>query len=154
VLIDGGNRNHFRSWFYIYLFNFITEMPLFNTPQYPVVDPDPSTSKAILNFNSCDIINMTGFGTFGYVFGYFTARKPFRQFNGRITCVIGLTGGLLYGIMRSTQRFAGLEANEAEVARYGAIPAAALAETESRRNIRNVNLIDTNAIDIAKRAEK
>jgi hypothetical protein len=129
-------------------------MPTFHTPKYPVVDPDPSTSKAILNFNSCDIISMVGFGAFGYGFGWFTARKPFRQFNGRITCVLGLTGGLLYGIMRSIQRFAGLEANDAEVARFGAIPAAALAETESRRNIRNVNLIDTQAIDIAKRAEK
>jgi hypothetical protein len=82
------------------------------------------------------------------------ARKPFRTFNGRITCVLGLTGGVLYGIMRSTQRLAGLEANDAEVARYGSIPSALLAETEQRRDIRNLNLIDTEAIDIAKRAEK
>jgi hypothetical protein len=83
-----------------------------------------------------------------------SARKPFRGYNGRITALIGVTGGFLYGVMRSTQRLSGLEPNEAEVARYGAIPSRLLDETEKRRDIRNVNLIDTEAIDIAKHAEK
>ncbi len=88
------------------------------------------------------------------VFFFVSARKPFRTFNARTTFVIGLTGGFLYSIMRSTQRLAGLEPNDAEVARYGYIPASVLAETEERRQIRNLNLIDTEAADISKRAVK
>ncbi len=46
-----------------------------SVPSYPVVDPDPSTSKAISNFNVRDYANAAGMGAFGYVFGWFTGMR-------------------------------------------------------------------------------
>jgi hypothetical protein len=49
-------------------------MPAVNTPSYPVVDPDPSTSKALSNFSGRDVANVFGFGAFGYLFGWATGK--------------------------------------------------------------------------------
>lgn len=77
------------------------------------------------------------------------ARKPFRAFNSRHTLAVGLVGGFLYSLMRSTQRLVGLEPNDVEVARLGFIPSEILQETEKKREMRNLNMIDYKTAELS-----
>ncbi len=56
---------------------------------------------------------------------------------------VGLFGGFLYAVMRSTQRFAGLEPNATEVARYGALSSEQLAARINHINVPNKSLIES-----------
>ena len=51
---------------------------------------------------------------------------------------------MLYGVMRSTQRLAGLEPNASEVARYGALTAEQLSSRVAKLNVPNGGLVDSN----------
>jgi len=46
-------------------------MPVTHIPKYPVVDPDPSVSKAIGNFNSTDYSAIVGGAVLGFTAGWF-----------------------------------------------------------------------------------
>jgi hypothetical protein len=71
------------------------------------------------------------------------ARKPFRAVNSKFLGGVGLFGGFLYAVMRSTQRLAGLEPNASEVSRYGALSQEQLAARLNYMNVPNKNLIDS-----------
>jgi hypothetical protein len=51
---------------------FTDKMPTTHKPKYPIVDPDPSTRKAIYNFNFQDYLHITAFSTAGYGWGWLT----------------------------------------------------------------------------------
>lgn len=74
---------------------------------------------------------------------FFAARKPFRPSNSKFLAGVGLVGGVLYGVMRSTQRLAGLEPNDSEVAKYGALTSAQLASRVAKMNVPNGGLVDS-----------
>ncbi len=46
-------------------------MPATHVPKYPVVDPEPSMTKAMGNFNMNDLTHMAAFTVSGYVVGWF-----------------------------------------------------------------------------------
>ena len=46
-------------------------MPVTHVPKYPVVDPDPSSGKAILNFGFTEFRNLFLFMASGYTVGWF-----------------------------------------------------------------------------------
>lgn len=50
-------------------------MPTTHVPKYPVVDPSPSITKALGNFNVRDYVNVALFTGGGYVFGFLTGKK-------------------------------------------------------------------------------
>jgi hypothetical protein len=45
-------------------------MPTTFVPRYPVVDPNPSVSKALKHFNLQDYANLAAFCVSGYTFGW------------------------------------------------------------------------------------
>ncbi len=46
-------------------------MPATHIPRYPVVDPEPSMTKAMGNFNGNDVAHIGAFASAGYVVGWF-----------------------------------------------------------------------------------
>mmetsp|Transcript_1354 Transcript_1354/g.2195 ORF Transcript_1354/g.2195 Transcript_1354/m.2195 type:complete len:122 (-) Transcript_1354:44-409(-) len=120
-------------------------MPTTHKPKYPVVDPEPSLSRALMNFNFTDYLGITAFSGSGFVFGWLTARKPFRVPQSRFLAGIGLCAGITYASLSSMQRFMGLEPNYREVQLYGALTAAELEKKEGLANIPNAALIDSEA---------
>ncbi len=49
-------------------------MPLFGTPKWPVVDPNPDLSKAAVNVNAGDVGYIVGLPTLGAVGGYLSGK--------------------------------------------------------------------------------
>lgn len=52
-------------------------MPTTHVPKYPVVDPSPSMSKAVCNFNFTDYTRVAAFTASGYIFGWMTGTSFF-----------------------------------------------------------------------------
>ncbi len=141
-------------------FMFYTHKPI-----YPVVKPDPAVTECVANFNFKDL-SVLAVGTFAsYGFGWQTgidnfseisvvfslifqyifnsARRPFRVSNARFCGVIGFFGALSFGIQSSAQRFMGLEPNESEIAKFGALTEAQLERFNKRARYTNNALIDS-----------
>jgi hypothetical protein len=49
-------------------------MPLTHTAKYPIVDPAPSVSKAIANYNLKDLCTITLLSTSFYVYGWLSGK--------------------------------------------------------------------------------
>ena len=49
-------------------------MPVTSVAKYPIVDPSPSFTKALGNFNVCDYLTVGAFTGSGYVFGWLTGK--------------------------------------------------------------------------------
>jgi hypothetical protein len=62
---------------------------------------------------------------------------------GRFNAFIGLTAGFAYAVQSSVNRLTGLEANDSEVARYGAISTEQLQRIAPKLTQANANLIDS-----------
>jgi hypothetical protein len=45
-------------------------MPLLHKPKYPVIDPDPTMERAVMNFSVLDVATIAGFTLAGYVTGH------------------------------------------------------------------------------------
>jgi hypothetical protein len=73
------------------------------------------------------------------------ARRQFRRPQALFLAGIGLMAGMTYASISSMQRFAGLEQNDGEVARYGALTVGQLKAKEDHLNYPNVGLIDDRA---------
>mmetsp|Transcript_548 Transcript_548/g.556 ORF Transcript_548/g.556 Transcript_548/m.556 type:complete len:122 (+) Transcript_548:94-459(+) len=116
-------------------------MPMTNKPSYPVVDVDPSLGKAIASFHFTDYLTVVGFASSGFVMGWFGARKPFRTYNSRFLCSIGLVAGIMYAVQNSTCRLVGIRENKSEVAAYGVMSAESIAEHNERSTVPNIDLI-------------
>jgi len=52
----------------------LTKMPLTHTAKYPIVDPAPSVSKAIANYNLKDLGTITLLSTSFYVYGWLSGK--------------------------------------------------------------------------------
>jgi hypothetical protein len=50
--------------------NCSSAMPLLHKPKYPVVDPDPTLERAVMNFSVFDVATIAGFTLAGYVTGH------------------------------------------------------------------------------------
>jgi hypothetical protein len=46
-------------------------MPTIHIPKYPIVDPEPSVSKAVSNFNAEDWFHVALFTSAGFITGWF-----------------------------------------------------------------------------------
>ncbi|KAJ1442947.1 hypothetical protein B484DRAFT_441834 [Ochromonadaceae sp. CCMP2298] len=120
-------------------------MPATHKATFPVVDPSPSLGRAVGNFNFTDYTTIGAFSGAGFVFGWLTARKPFRVPQSRFLAVLGVMAGVSYASLSSMQRLMGLEPNSREVFLNGALSAAELEKKEGLANIPNAALIDSDA---------
>eukprot|EP01039_Chlorochromonas_danica_P000445 gene445-479_t len=124
------------------------------TPKYPVVDPNPSMTKTVANFNLTDLSAIGLFTFSGFVTGWFGARKPLRAFNSRFTAGIGLMAGFSYAVLGSTQRLLGIEPNESEVKKYGALTPSQVEKLESKLEKPLITLIDSNYDQVEEEEKK
>lgn len=92
---------------------------------------------------------------FGDIFSwYFTARKPLRAFNSRATAAIGLLAGFSYAVLGSTQRLLGIEPNESEVKKYGALTPSQAEKLVSKLEKPLISLIDSNYDQVEEEEKK
>uniref|UniRef100_A0A7S3H0Q3 NADH-ubiquinone oxidoreductase 21kDa subunit N-terminal domain-containing protein n=1 Tax=Spumella elongata TaxID=89044 RepID=A0A7S3H0Q3_9STRA len=124
---------------------FAKKMPVTSIPKFPVVDPSPKLDKTLANLSLIDFTKIGAFSTAGYVFGWFSARKPFRGQQSKFLAGVGLFAGFTYATLSSAQRFMGLEANASEVQRYGVMSADEVARRTEQMNTPNLVLIDSAA---------
>jgi hypothetical protein len=117
-------------------------MPLIGTPPYPVVDPNPSLGKAMVNYSLADMGYVFGLPVMGATLGYLSARKPFRVYQFTFIGGIGLMAGLFTATLRSTQRFQGWMPNDSEIRSYGAMDLAEVEEQRKRSDYMNIDLVD------------
>lgn len=55
---------------------------------------------------------------------------------------MGLTAGVMVGVLRSTQRLMGVMENNEEIMAYGIMESEALKEARRRQNYANIDLIE------------
>ena len=73
---------------------------------------------------------------------YDAARKPFRAYQTKFLGTVGLTAGVMVGVLRSTQRLMGVMENNEEIMAYGIMESEALKEARRRQNYANIDLIE------------
>ncbi|KAL4436093.1 hypothetical protein ABPG77_005541 [Micractinium sp. CCAP 211/92] len=98
-------------------------------PKYAVVDPAPSASKIVSNFNANDWMIFGGMTAASFPLGYLAGAQRSPAFAkvsgamGRPSMWMGATLGALAGFMlayqNSSGRLMGLRPNEDEVRQYG-----------------------------------
>jgi len=122
-------------------------MPFLGTPKYPVVDSDPSLTRALTNLNFTDAAYIVGLPSVGAAFGYLTARKPFRSYQLKFLGTVGLTAGIMVATLRSSQRLMGCMVNDEEIMAYGIMDKDKLAEARRRQAYNNLSLVDAEKKD-------
>ncbi|GIL62312.1 hypothetical protein Vafri_16592 [Volvox africanus] len=87
------------------------------TPQYPIINPEPSISDALTNMRSENWSAVAGLAAFGYVAGYFFGSKVhWAKPTALFTSVFLGKTGLLWGMSDSAHRLMGFKENSKEIA--------------------------------------
>lgn len=59
----------------VLIIQFLQKMPTTHVAKYPIVDPEPNMTKAILNYNATDYMTIGVFTIAGYAVGWFGGKN-------------------------------------------------------------------------------